>query len=139
MKPKTILIVLVILVLAPIAYRGSKRWWSDRSQESATSVQGLVDNLRLRLPMRAAPDVLIVQVEHQAQEKVLVYSMRFERLEANNLPPGGAARVKEEMERIVCADGSAVSARKHGLTIRAKGADRTGTPITTAAVLPGGC
>ena len=137
MTPKSIAVVAIIAVVAAIAWPQIRKSRESSKVNSAEYLTGVVDGYKLRVPFSPRPNMTIFKVE--AVGGVLQYGVRIENVNEGNVMEPERAQIRRAVTSVLCEEKEATALRKGGMTIRASIGDRTGTPITTVAVLPNGC
>ena len=137
MTPKALVVLLVIIVIAVIGYPQVRKWRERSHVQSAEYLTGVVDNYRLRVPFEPKPEMVVFKVE--ATGGVLNYGVRIENVNEANMREPERADIRRAVTRMLCEEREAAVLNRNGMTVRASIGDRTGTPITTVAVLPNSC
>ena len=137
MSPKAILIVVAIAVVAAVAYP-SFRKSRERSKMGSAEFLALVErSYRQRVPFTPRPNTIVCKAE--IVEGVLQFGVRIDNVNEGNVMEPQRAAIRRSVTEMICKEDDATVLRERGMTVRASIGDRTGTPITTVAVLPNGC
>jgi hypothetical protein len=137
MTPKSIAIVVAIAVVAAIAYPQIRKSRESGKVSSAEYLTGVENSYKLRVPFTPRPNMIVYKVE--IIEGVLNYGVRIDNVNEGNVMEPERANIRRAVTSMLCEEKEATALRKGGMTVRASIGDRTGTPITTVAVLPNGC
>ena len=137
MKPKTLAILVIVVVIAAVAYPTIRKS-RERSQMGSAEFLALVErSYRQRVPFTPRPNTIV----HKADiaDGVLVFGVRIDNVNEGNVMESQRAAIRRSVTEMICEEEDATVLRERGMTVRASIGDRTGTPITTVAVLPNGC
>ncbi len=137
MSPKSIGIVVVVALVAAIAWPQVRKARERSTVASADYLKSVTYSYQQRVPYEPSAEMVVYKVE--MVEKVLTFGVRLEDREEGNVREADRAEIKRGVTRVLCADTLAAKLRNGGMTLRANVVDRTGTPITFVAVLPNGC
>ena len=137
MSPKAIVVVLGVVIVAVIGIPRFRKSREHGNVQSAEYVAGVVDSYRLRVPFQPKPGMVVFRVE--AAEGVLTYGIRIEKVDEGNVGEAQRADIRRAVTRMLCEEREAAVLNRNGMTVRANIGDRTGTPITSVAVLPNSC
>jgi hypothetical protein len=137
MTPKSIAIVAIVAVVAAIAYPQIRKSRESAKVGSAEYLTGVQYAYTLRVPFTPRPNMTVYKVE--VTEGVLNYGVRIENADEGNVMEAQRAEIRRAVTGMLCEEKDATALRKGGMTVRGSIVDRTGTPITTVAVLPNGC
>ena len=137
MSTKGIVIVLIVIVVAAVAYPAISKSRASSNVSSAEYLTGVEDSYKLRVPFTPRPNMIVYKVE--IIEGVLNYGVRIDNVNEGNVMEAQRATIRRAVTSMLCEEKEATALRKGGMTVRGTIVDRTGTPITTVAVLPNGC
>lgn len=137
MSPKGIAIIAIVAVAAVIAYPQIRKSRESSQVSSAEHLEGVVNSYKLRVPFSPRPNMIVHKVD--VTDGVLQYGVRIDNVDERNLMEQQRATIRRGVTSMLCEQAEATVLRKGGMTVRASIGDRTGTPITTVAVLPNGC
>ena len=137
MTPKSIAVVAIIALVAAIAYPQIRKSRESSNVSSAEYLTGVQNSYKLRVPFSPRPNMTVYKVE--IIEGVLNYGVRIENADEGNVMEAQRADIRRAVTSMLCEEKEATALRKGGMTVRGTIVDRTGTPITTVALLPTGC
>lgn len=137
MSPKGIAIVVILAVVAAVAYPSLKKSRESSKGSSAEFLALVERSYRQRVPFTPRPHLIVYKAE--IVEGVLQFGVRMDNVNEGNVMEPQRADIRRYVTEMICKEEDATVLRDRGMTVRASIGDRTGTPITTVAVLPNGC
>ena len=137
MSTKGILLVVAAVVVAAIAYPSIRKSREQSKLGSAEYLALVERSYRQRVPFTPRPNTIVHKVE--VLEGVLHFGIRIDNVNEGNVMEPQRAAIRRSVTEMLCEEEDATTLRDRGMTLRASIGDRTGTPITTVAVLPNGC